>query len=168
MYEKKTPVLHIVIDSREPLNTRHTFDRFPTVKVDGRIYAVETSVGCLNFGDYRLGGYSAVVERKTMADWVHTIIHEYERFQRELNRAAHAGCNIAIVIEGCQCQVENGDYHGKANKDSIFGLERKIIRDNPHVRIFWRPTRAAAERETLKILCEQVKKKNFWYNGGGI
>lgn len=165
--EKKTPVLEVVIDSREPINTRYTFERFKTFKFDGRICELQTTVAALPYGDYALVGSPYIVERKTLEDWISTAIHNIDRFKRELLRAEHAGIRIYIIVEGFDSDIQAGNYVSKAQASSIRGVRRALYRDF-EVPVLFCGTREAAEEETLRTLTMREKRKFSYYDGGGI
>ena len=105
----------IVIDTREqtPLT-------FPA--------NVRTVRGTLHTGDYSIQGCESefTVERKSLADAVHTVIHERERFVRELQRMG-AFAFRRIIVTAPFSFVARGKYtHSKANPNSVVGLLRAL------------------------------------------
>lgn len=68
---------------------------------------VKTRVRALPFGDYALEGDGRfAIERKSLDDFVGTVFSGWERFKRELERMAAAGCVARIIIvEADFCQL---------------------------------------------------------------
>lgn len=53
-------------------------------------------------GDYAVAGdLGFAVERKSMADFIGTVSSGWDRFRREIARAAAAGYTLPVVVEGC-------------------------------------------------------------------
>ena len=108
----------IIIDSRE--QEEFSFD--PKVVASDR--------AALPAGDYSLAGLAdrVAVERKSLDDFVSTVIHNRSRFSRELEklRVMDFGC---VVVEAGLDDVLSGDYRGGANPHSVFGAAVSIIAD---------------------------------------
>ncbi len=105
----------IVIDTRE--QTPLAFPpNVPTVR------------GTLHTGDYSIAGREDefTVERKSLADAINTVIHDRERFVRELERMQTFAFR-RIVITCPFARVLRGHYkHSRANPDSVIGLWRSL------------------------------------------
>jgi len=98
----------LVIDTREqrPLV-------FPAV--------VKVRRGTLHTGDYSIEGYEDefTVERKSLNDLVNTIIHERDRFERELERMRSFRFRRLLVTVP-YCRVATGSYDfSRANPRSV-------------------------------------------------
>ena len=108
----------IIIDSRE--QDFYSFD--PKV--------VQADRAALPAGDYSLVGLAdrVAVERKSLDDFVSTVIHNRSRFSRELEklRVMDFGC---VVVEAGLDDVLRGDYRGGAHPHSVFGAAVSIIAD---------------------------------------
>ena len=105
----------IVIDTRE---------QTPLAFPDG----VRTVRGTLHTGDYSIQGCESefTVERKSLADAVHTVIHDRERFGRELERMAAFDFR-RIIVTAPYSFVARGRYrHSRANPKSVIGLLRAL------------------------------------------
>lgn len=113
-----TKRLSIVADTREQLPYDFDADRVEVVRAK------------LDAGDYALAGHEtdAVVERKTLDDFVSTVIHGRERFHRELKLLAQAR-HAAVVVEGSLADVLAGNYHGGADPASVLGAALSIMID---------------------------------------
>lgn len=102
------PPFTIVIDTRE--QTPLTFPRdVPTIRAG------------LHTGDYSIAGCEDVftVERKSLADLVHTVIHDRARFERELERM-RAFQFRRVVCTATIDAVRRGNYpHSRANPKSV-------------------------------------------------
>ncbi len=77
----------------------------------------------LKTGDYSIVGLEDViaVERKSLADLVSTVVHNQDRFRRELLRLFEIKYRC-IVVEGDLPQLFARQYHGRANPRSVLGL----------------------------------------------
>jgi ERCC4-type nuclease len=53
-------------------------------------------------GDYSLAGLEqqCAIERKSLADWTHTVIHDAERWHRELQRLSALTTAVIVVEAG--------------------------------------------------------------------
>ncbi len=107
----------IVVDSRE--KEPYTFD--------SRCDVVRRA---LPAGDYSIEGFedSVAVERKSLEDFVSTVIHNRQRFNRELQRLNkyEAAC---VVVESNMRDVLTGHYRSGAHPSSVFGSVLSIIVD---------------------------------------
>lgn len=98
----------IVIDTRE-----QTPFAFPA--------SVPTVRGTLHTGDYSVAGHEDqfTIERKSLADLVHTIIHDRGRFERELERM-RAFAFRRVIVTAPFADVARGNYaHSMANPKSV-------------------------------------------------
>jgi DNA excision repair protein ERCC-4 len=81
-------------------------------------------------GDYSLEGFEdrIAVERKTLDDFVNTVIRGRERFRRELERlqSYEAAC---VVVEADMNDVIAGHYHSGVHPASILGALSSILVD---------------------------------------
>jgi len=116
--QKKKNSIKIVIDTRE----KEPYS-FP---LDG----ITTTRRKLETGDYSLDGFEdrVTVERKSMDDFVSTVIHARSRFHKELKRLQlfETAC---VVVEGSLDDVLRRRYHGNAHPNSVFGSAISIIID---------------------------------------
>jgi ERCC4-type nuclease len=86
------------------------FSKNHTVLVDTReqmpleFRNIRTINSALNFGDYQLNDdkftHKCCIERKSVGDFLGTLIIQPERFERELERAREAGYYMVVVVEG--------------------------------------------------------------------
>jgi len=81
-------------------------------------------------GDYSIEGFedSVAVERKSLADFVSTVIRGRDRFQKELKRlqSYEAAC---VVVEASLRDILEGNYRSGAHPNSILGAILSIIVD---------------------------------------
>lgn len=108
-------------------------DQEPVIVIDTRekapyVFSCPFIVGKLDSGDYSLVGYEhrVAVERKTVEDFVSSVIHSRERFYRELDRLAvyDARC---VVIEGSLKDLIQGNYRSRAHPNAVFASAVSII-----------------------------------------
>jgi len=95
-------------------------------------------------GDYSVAGMEGVVavERKTVDDFVSTVIHGRGRFRRELLKLAQyqAAC---IVVEAGLADVLRGRYRGGAHPNSVLGSALSLMLDF-RIPVFFCDNRQAA------------------------
>jgi DNA excision repair protein ERCC-4 len=109
-------------------------------------------------GDYSLPGYEASIsiERKSLADFVASVIQGRARFQRELRALAEydLGC---VVVEGSLGDVLAGRYRSGASPSAVFGAVLSIIVDHG-VPVFFCGDRQLACRFVEGLLCRYHRK----------
>jgi ERCC4-type nuclease len=122
----------IITDTREQLE--YTFDP--------RLAASERRT--LPAGDYSVAGLEGVVavERKSLDDFVSTVIHSRERFHRELRKLTEyrAAC---VVVESGVIDVLQRHYRGEAHPSAVLGSALSIILDF-RIPVFFCSSRQAA------------------------
>jgi ERCC4-type nuclease len=108
----------IVIDSRE--QEPYSFD--PRLAATVR--------RALQAGDYSVGGLEdqVAVERKSLDDFVSTVIHRRRRFREELRKLSHyrAAC---VVVEAELLDVLGNRYRGEARPAAVVGSTLSILLD---------------------------------------
>jgi ERCC4-type nuclease len=122
----------IIIDTRE--QEPYSFD--PRVATAVR--------RALPAGDYSVDGLEAfvAVERKTLDDFVSTVIHSRERFRAELRKLAgyRAAC---VVVEAGIPDILQQRYRGEAHPNAVLGNALSIILDY-RIPVFFCANRQAA------------------------
>jgi DNA excision repair protein ERCC-4 len=122
----------IVIDTRE--QEPYSFD--------SRLAA--TVRRALPAGDYSVAGLEDMValERKSLDDFVSTVIHSRERFRNELRKLAgyRAAC---VVVEAGVIDVLLHRYRGEAHPNAVVGSALSIILDF-RIPVFFCSSRQAA------------------------
>lgn len=114
---KQVTVPTIVIDSRE--KHPYTFtEGFPTVRKK------------LDAGDYSIVGAEGrfAIERKSLSDFVSTIIHCKVRWYNEMERLRSYDAAY-IIVEANLPDIYAGTYRSKANPKSVVGLALALMRD---------------------------------------
>ena len=98
----------------------------------------------LPVGDYSVAGLenTVAVERKSLDDFVSTVIHSRERFRNELRKLAgyRAAC---VVVEGGVLDVLLHRYRGDAHPNAVVGSSLSIILDF-RIPVFFCSNRQAA------------------------
>ncbi len=122
----------IIIDTRE--QEGYSFD--------SRLAA--TVRRALPAGDYSVAGLEGLVavERKSLDDFVSTVIHNRARFRKELQKLTgyRAAC---IVVEAGVLEVLLGRYRGGAHPNAVLGSALSIILDHG-IPVFFCSSRQAA------------------------
>jgi ERCC4-type nuclease len=122
----------VVVDTRE--QEPYSFDP--------RLAAVERRA--LTAGDYSVAGLenTVAVERKSLDDFVSTVIHGRERFRRELRKLTgyRAAC---VVVEAGVLDVLLHRYRGDAHPNAVLGSALSIILDF-RIPVFFCSNRQAA------------------------
>ena len=95
-------------------------------------------------GDYSVDGLEGVVavERKTLDDFVSTVIHSRERFTEELRKLGgyRAAC---VVVESSLADMLQKNYRGGAHPNAVLGSALAIILDHG-IPVFFCTNRQAA------------------------
>jgi ERCC4-type nuclease len=138
MSSNRRPV--VIVDTRE----QHGYT-FPS----GRVTTVRRK---LDAGDYSLEGreHEWAIERKSLADFVNTVVGDRARWHRELARLW--GYRFAaVVVEACVHDVLAGGWHGGALPSSVLAASLEIAQDYG-VHLVWAGNRATAERMVEAML----------------
>jgi DNA excision repair protein ERCC-4 len=134
----------VVVDSREQL---------PYEFADHVAAGIATLTrAALPTGDYSILGYEdrVAIERKSLADYVSTVIHARERFSRELQQLARYELR-GVVVEGSLEDVLEHRYKTAAFPNSIWGATISIVADHC-VPVYWCGSRPIACRFTFDLL----------------
>ena len=122
----------LIVDTRE--QEEYSFD--PRL--------VATVRRALPAGDYSIEGLEdrVAVERKTLDDFVSTVIHSRTRFREELRKLAgyRAAC---VVVEAGLMDVLQKRYRGGAHPNAVLGNALSLILDY-RVPVFFCTTRQAS------------------------
>ena len=142
----------ICVDTREPgEGTSHPWAEF--WPADVRVVR-----GCLETGDVSLAALpdGAVVERKTVPDFLAAIGRERKRFDLEVKRARYCG-SFTIIVEGSLTDVANANrQRGQLSEAAIFGTIASWTRRGAPV-LFAGTVHAAADL-AYRILAGQVRE----------
>lgn len=122
------------------------------VAIDSREQAAyRFACGCvvkaLGAGDYSVVGHESAVavERKSLEDFISTVIHQRPRFLRELEKLTHyqAAC---VVVEACLDELLRGQLRPRCRgvaPESLLGMAQ-FISIHYGVPVFWCGSRQAA------------------------
>lgn len=112
--KKKLPV--IVVDSREQRPYSFTSDR---------VGGVVTTA--LPAGDYSLQGYETriAIERKSLADYINTVVHSQDRFAREL-ALLRSYPRAWIVVEASMDDVLQGRFESGVKPQALFAMSAAL------------------------------------------
>ena len=80
----------------------------------------------LKSGDYSLLGFEdkVSIERKTLADFVGSISHGRDRFEREVERLQSFESKV-ILVEGSAADIANHRYQSQMHPNSVMGTIAK-------------------------------------------
>ena len=132
MSPSNTGLVTIVADSRD--QAEYSFDSRLVVAVRRALPA----------GDYSVAGLetTVAVERKSLDDFVSTVIHSRERFRKELRKLTgyRAAC---VVVEAGLLDILLLRYRGDAHPNAVRGSALSIILDF-RIPVFFCSSRQAA------------------------
>jgi ERCC4-type nuclease len=113
-------------------------------------------------GDYSIRGMEALmaVERKTVDDFVSTVIHSRQRFHRELAKLA-AYRRACVVVEASLADLLTGKYTSHAHPESVLGSALAITVDYG-IPVFFCSNRQAACRFVQGYLLRAAAKGMSW------
>ena len=132
----------------------------PTVVVDKREQrpyffdpdSVSVQLGTLSEGDYTILGFEEriAIERKSLEDFVGSVVRERDRFKRELERLRtyELAC---VVVEADLRDVIRGSYRSRAHPNSIFASALAIYTDYG-IPVFFCSDREIAARFVMGLL----------------
>jgi ERCC4-type nuclease len=106
-------------------------------------------------GDYSLEGLEDcfAIERKSLADWVNTVVHNKRRFRAELTRL-QAYEFAAVVIESSYADILRGDYRSDIAPQALLGITVGLMQAYHPVHFVMagdRPHAYAVVAELLKL-----------------
>ena len=113
-------------------------------------------------GDYSLEGLEETfaIERKSLADWVNTVVHNRRRFCAELKRL-QAYDFAAVVIESSFADILRGDYRSDVTPQALLGITVGLMQAYHPVHIVMagdRPHAYAVVAELLKLGAKRYGK----------
>ena len=117
-------------------------------------------------GDYSVAGLeqTIAVERKTLDDFVGTVIRSRGRFYRELRRLA-SYTRACVVVEADVADVLAGRYRGDAHPHSVLGSALAIAVDFG-VPVFFCSNRQIACRFVEGYLLRAAQRRAVWQSLG--
>ena len=149
----KAPLLPIIIDTREqhPWNFYEDEDKATTTRHK------------LDTGDYSVAGYEhrICIERKSLIDWVNTIVNSHNRFHVELLRMRDYDRSF-VIIEGSVDDIMHKKYETPAIKrnispETIIKMSIGIMMKYPWVQVVLADNRYSAKIVALNILRQYWK-----------
>ncbi|MDK9699078.1 MAG: hypothetical protein OEM52_02860 [bacterium] len=110
--------LSIIVDTRE----QHPFEFDPV--------RVETIRMALSAGDYSLAGFEPMVsvERKSLEDYISSVIKSQQRFLREVEKLA-AMPYKCVVVEGDLVDIQQHRYHSGVHPSAVLGATMMLLVD---------------------------------------
>jgi ERCC4-type nuclease len=132
----------IVVDTREQLSTAYEYPGSPVERKK------------LSAGDYSVKGLEdyVAVERKTLDDLVHTLIHQWQRFEKELEKLKNFKYKTIIIETSYEDLIERR-YTSRAHPNAILGKLR-LAKEKYHVSVYFAGNREAAAAATFEYLRE--------------
>lgn len=141
--------LHLLVDDREKRPYR--FKGHPVETEECRLQTGDYAVA----GDGRLDGQTFkpgfAVERKTKDDFLSSITHGRERFERELARASKWSHPIPVCIEAPEATLRGGDYRRDIHPNAVKGTIDSWRTSKPAIFNFFE-SRVVAEEFTFRLL----------------
>lgn len=113
-------------------------------------------------GDYSIVGleHTVAVERKTLDDFVGTVIRSRPRFYRELRRLG-SYVRACVVVEANLADVIGGKYRGDANPQAVLGSALAIAVDFG-VPVYFCSNRQIACRFVEGYLLRAAERRTHW------
>ena len=139
-------------------------------KLPLKFKGLETEIKTLKFGDYALNNRemtcNCYIERKGIGDFIGTLSGGYDRFTREIERAAEAEAQLIVLVEESLSNCMGFNYlphvykKTKVTPDYIFHNVRKLIQTYPHIQFLFVKGRVEASETIKKIFtCACAYKK---------
>ena len=104
-------------------------------------------------GDYSIEGLEnrVAIERKSLEDWVNTVLRSRKRFSTELTRLRDYEF-AAVVIEGSMSDILAGSYKSNIEPAALVGITSAIITNYHPVHVIFGGDRIGAYAITKAIL----------------
>lgn len=147
----------ILRDTREQEGYGYHFEDYP---VDVKEVKLKTGDYCVEETGYynQRGNYAPpfAVERKAKSDFLTSITHDRDRFERELERADAWEAPMPIIVEAPWLTFTQGDYYRDVPVNSVIGTVEKWP-GYYNVDFFFSDDQQDAERRTFEFL-------KWWYS----
>lgn len=143
----KPPVkIPVIIDTREQRPWEFNSSEFVTDR------------GTLRTGDVSVKGLEDVIacERKSLGDFVSTVIHDWRRFRAELIRMSGFD-HAVVVVEANLLDVLERRYEGDAAPAAVLGRANAIMIDH-NIPVCWWGPRDGCVTMVERWLLQTVKK----------
>lgn len=117
----------------------------------------------LHVGDYgaEFGGvlHPLAFERKSIGDLFGTLTFGYDRFRREMLKAADLGVKLVIVVEASKERVLKGYHHSARDPESII-VQLETIRKKYNVETIFFPSRKAMANYILDWVTLEYERRS--------
>ena len=141
-------------------------------------FDVQTRTKGMKFGDYRMADSSIYIERKSVNDAWGTLTGGFERFEREIIRAADAEAYLVVLIECPFVALEEfpnlRQIRGKINipVEFVYHSIRELSQKYQHIQFLFVKDRDEASRVTKKLFAADLQVKDvdlqLLYDIGGL
>jgi ERCC4-type nuclease len=107
-------------------------------------------------GDYSLQGYETriAIERKSLADFIGTVVHAQDRFARELS-LLRSYPRAWIVVEASMRDVLEGAYESEVTPQALFAISASLQA------VYNIEVQFAGDRETARAWVEELLTQ-YW------
>lgn len=133
-------------------------------------FEINTEIKKLNYGDYACSNQeisgNCFIERKSLSDFVGTMSSGFERFCKEVERAAVDNADLVVVVESNFQTSKSFDYlphikrHTKINSDFIFHNVRHLLNNYKNIQFLFAEGRPEATRLIQRIFSiKDISKK---------
>ena len=104
-------------------------------------------------GDYSIEGLETLIsiERKSLDDWIGTILNSRGRFRRELLKLQNY-CFAAVVIEGSVSDILAGSYISNVKPDALLGMSCQLMLQYSPIHFVYAGDRPHAARMVSELL----------------
>lgn len=138
--------MQVIVDTRE--RNPWTFEGL----------GIETVRKKLETGDYSLPGLErrVTIERKSLDDWVGSVMADRARFYRELDRMRQFEFRCVMIEAGVR-EIHEGRYRSQTSPDAVFGFIAEVMVAQ-HVPVYLAGSRAEAQYLAGKLLRMAWKK----------
>lgn len=125
------------------------------------IKGVERCSGKLKTGDYSVEGLEerVTIERKSLDDWVGTVLRERKRFYRELERMRAFDFRCVIIEAGVR-EIMTGRYRSQADPNAVLAFVAEVA-VGQSVPVYLGGTRAESQilaAELLKFAGRKISR----------
>lgn len=154
--------------TNKPINHIGNFTPYPpTIVIDNREkkpYSFSPGIPTLRkkllTGDYSIEGYenAIAVERKSLADFVNTVIHSQTNFSEELKRLSKMLCPLIIVEANAEDLWDKNKYKSKIAPESLWKLAMSLS-SKWGIPVFYFSNRQLARHSLEVYLCQWWDKE---------
>lgn len=123
-----------------------------------RPYQIDDAIRAkLDAGDYSVEGYESriAIERKSLDDWIGTILRNRERFARELARLS-AYDFAAVVVEGTVADIAYGLYKSEIKPSALIAMTADLIIRLRPIAVMFGGDRPSSAALTIALLRQAV------------